>query len=398
MMDNPPFRSPIRAIVAAFLIAASCCAPACTAQFATPNDSSAIPVRLDPVHPNSNSTVTFSAKYLGPIPYASISGKELQDVQMLDPTYRAGLDLSSLARDKTGRFIFTLYVNRANLFQKSVDAYEIGEDPTGGFNDTIQPVNIYIGSDRSALPNSTPLPLHSPYGSPTALAYKPANADPQSLPMGKDFTFHITLDSALDQLGASLGDATATINCDRCLQTLQVKLSKTALSLNDQVDATFTISPSTFKAMAAAAQPESDKYDATITLVVPVTADKGGSRRDQTVPIRVKFTPPLTGIALGVILGTLFGAFIRMYLGTTHTNKQEFYLGLIYAIVCWLFALLLFANGKTAIKLLGFNFDPTQMFPAFMLCLFAGGGPPLVQLLKNSVLGSMLGEKQKNDA
>ena len=384
---------------AAGLASLACSFPACVGQAAGGDQLLGIAVRIDPVHPDATSAVAFSVKPLGPLPYNSISREALSDVSMSDDMYRAELDLSSMGEDKSGRFTFMLYVNRSSLFETSVQSYEIEEDPTGVFNDTIQTVSLHIGPDRTSLVGTARVPLHSPYGSPHGLTYKAATNEPptvQSVPMGTESSFTIALDSALDRMGATLGEPTVSVNCDQCLQLpIQVRLSKNRLIPGDHVDATFTLTPNTLKAMHASAYPASDKFDADLTLTIPLTADTGGSTGQQSIPVHIKFSPPTILIVLSVLLGAVAGAFIRMFLTGTHRDRHEFFLGLIYAGVCWGLAFLIFDNGKTMIKLMGVTFYPTQIFSAFMLCLLAGGGPPLIKLLQDSVLSPMLGGGKK---
>jgi hypothetical protein len=149
--------------------------------------------------------------------------------------------------------------------------------------------------------------------------------------------------------------------------------------------------------MHASRHPASDKYDADLILLIPATAEEGGSSRTQEINVHIKFAPPLKYLILSITIGSLVGALCRLFLVFRVSKRwtwPEFVVGLIYAIVFWCIAFILSANGMTTVKIWGLPFDPTQLFPAGVLCLVAGGGPPLLKLLDDFVVNRFPGGKK----
>ena len=77
---------------------------------------------------------------------------------MADETYRAKIDRQSMATVK-GRFSFKIYVNRSATFNKTVYAYEVGEDTTDTFNDTEKTMSVHVGPERGAVLGTASVPM-----------------------------------------------------------------------------------------------------------------------------------------------------------------------------------------------------------------------------------------------
>ncbi len=363
-----------------FVFASIACANASFAQAPMDRGPS---LRIESVHPDANSTVEFDVKPLGKVPYNSIAQSPFIDVDMHGGIDRAEIDRTSMKTDPgSHRFSFNLYLNDSSLFTQNAYQYQVDQDPTGVFNDTIQSVNLHIGPDGpSAIVGTVRVPLHSPYGASDA--FEPGPIPVQSVRTGSPTSFPLTLKSNLQWLGASLGTPSATVTCGTCLQTpISVQLSTSQLRPADQLIVTVTTVPNMWKAMAASSHPLSDKLDAKLNLLIPFAAD-GGTSWPQPIAVPIKFSPPLPMMAVSVLGGTLIGAFLRALLlrfAATRWSWREFILGLIIASLTWLIAFFIW-SGDTSVKLFGMTFDPTQMFSAFILCVLAGGGPALLKLV-----------------
>jgi hypothetical protein len=342
-------------------------------------------VTLSAVHPDANSTVDFDVKALGMVSYASIARDTFSDVSVNRGIYQVELDRSSMQIDVVSRrFGFTLYVNLRSLFQQSAYAYVIEEDCTGVFDDTIQSVNIQIGSDRPPLIGTVSVPLHSQYGASNPLQSAPGL---QKLHTGSQTVFTFNATSNLNLMGAHMGTPTATISCGSCLQTpIPVQLSTTDLPPGGEFGVTVTTNPNLWKAMSASS-------DATLTVTIPFIAEEQGESgvtAYPTISVPVKFVPPGILLALSVAGGTLLGAFLRMllaYLPKRTWDWTQLVLGIVIAVVCWLVAMFAFSGGNSIIKLFDLNFDPSQTFPAFLLCLLVGGGTGLLKLVEEFIGG-----------
>jgi hypothetical protein len=352
-------------------------------------------VTLASVHPVQSSTVDFDVKYMGLVPWASIAQHSFIDVRVSPGNYRVEVDRTSMQTDPAShQFGFTVYVNQASLFQQSAYGYQFTEDCTGVFNDTIWPVNVSVGESRPPIRGSVLLPVHSPFGASNP--YKP-DGIVQKLNTGSQTVFTVTATSNLDKMGAHLGIPSASISCDPCLQTpIPVQLlGATDITPGGQLSVKVTANPNLWKAMSASSHPFSDKYDALLTITVPFTANEQGEYgataiNTATIQVPIKFSPSKPLLALCVIGGTLLGAFLRMllvYLTKKSWDWTQFILGSVIAVVCWLAVLFAFWGGNSTIKLFGANFDPTQLFAAFMLCLVAGGGAALLKLIEEFIGG-----------
>src|ERR1035437_10309651 len=114
----------------------------CDGQPVCPGGGSPTTGFLRSVHPDPNRIFSFPVTPLGSIPHQAIPQTAAPTaVSMYNPAYEAQIDLSSMGWVR-GRFTFVLYLNHSNLFEKSVYSYQIAEDATGVFNDTVQTVNI----------------------------------------------------------------------------------------------------------------------------------------------------------------------------------------------------------------------------------------------------------------
>ena len=369
-----------------------CCSSNCEGQSAGCKQGLAFAVALDTAFPEANKPVEFTVNERDSIPHSAIpSTAQLINVPMNDGSYQVEFDRQSMAPvGDSARF--TLYVNCRPHFTTAAYEYVVSEDAYDSFNDTIRNVNIRVGANgtdavHSNVMGTAQLPLHSRYGPSPGLVDQ-SEQTVHSLTMGSGAqSFSIRLGSALDRLGATLGEPAASVTCGTCLQQVPPpKLSKTQLLPGDHVDVTVTVTPNVVQAMRASAGPTSEKYDADLNLSIPMTASDGGFPGTQSIIVHIKFSPPWPLTVLSVFFGGLLGAFIRIFVPSAQSNRREFILGLIYAWVSWLFAFLLFANGQTVIKLMGITFDPTQMVSAFALCVLTGGGPPLVKILQDTVM------------
>jgi hypothetical protein len=398
MSDRPdsgrphlPTPSPLPFLAAALLLALSPVLIRAQPSAGTPPFT----VQLDDVHPDANSTVTFTVAPGHALPYASIQNLELVDAKNGTGDYRVQIDLSSMSRGKYGRFGFSLYANRTGQFENTVYAFDVYEDPFGTFNDTIRQVSIRLGPNGTPFLGTVPVPIHSSYGPPSALLYADSKSV-QHVRMGTETDFTIRLDSALD-LGASLADPAATATCDSCVQTpIPVKLSTNRLSPNDHVDVVLKVQPNTFNAMGASAHRSALDYDADVNLSIPVTADQGGSQRTQQIAVHIQFSPPVVFMALIVITGTLAGAFVRMllvYFAGKSWLWPEFWTGTITALIVWALAVAVFSAGHATVEYMGLKFDPTQLLSAGLLTFLAGAGPVFLKALDNSILGKISGGK-----
>ncbi|HEX4008133.1 MAG TPA: hypothetical protein VHX60_18310 [Acidobacteriaceae bacterium] len=347
-------------------------------------------IRIESVHPDANSTVAFDVKPIGKVPYSSIAQDAFIDVSMHEGSYRAEIDQNSMQTQiASRRFVFTLYVNQSSLFSQGAYAYEIDEDATGVFNDTLQSINIHFGEDRPPVMGTVTVPLHSPYGAPNAFSTGTSGAlAVEPLHTGSETSFTLTLTNNLQWLGATLGTPTASVTCDTCLRSpIGVHLSLNQLRPEGQVQVTVTTNPNMWKAMGASSRPAAETYDAVLNISIPFTAE-GGSAATQTIAVPIKFSPPAPMMGLSVVIGTLLGAFLRamlLFFSSRKWDWHEFVVGLVVAALSWLVALLIFSSGNTAVKVFGITFDPTQLMSAFVLCVLAGGGPALMKLLENSL-------------
>jgi len=356
-------------------------------------------IAIDPIHPDANSTVNFTVQPTGTVSHASISQESPLQVQSPDASCQIELDLSTMHRDKSGRFVFSLFANERRQFAQSAYSFLVYEDPSGAFNDTILPVNIRRVSANSPLMGSASIPVHSPYGPPNALSFVSGTGDSQAVhtvPMGTtDFPLTITLQSNLSQLGAALGPAQTDVTCGGCLHSpIPTQLSKNALAPNDRVDVTFKLTANTIPAMYASAHPLSQSADADLYLSIPVTPDQGGSPRSQEIGVHLKFSPPLPLMVLSILGGTIVGALLRVFIGWRANKKwewEEFLMGVIYALLTWGIAIAVFNSGKTTVKIMDVQLDPTQLWSAGLLCLLAGGGPLLLKLADNGIVGKLKG-------
>jgi hypothetical protein len=388
-------------------LAVAGCIASCAFTLAQAGSDQGPPVALTSIHPDPNSTVDFDVKSVGSVSWASIANDSLADVNLNSGTYRAVVDRSKMKPDVAShQFGFTLYVNRTPLFQQTVYAYDISERCTGVFNDTVQSVNVSIGAGQSLIAGSISLPLHSPFGAshpllspysnpnPPYSGLNPSAPAPVNLSTGSQKTFTVTATSNLNLMLAQLGDATATIDCGPCLQTpIPVQLSTTDLEPNSQLTVTVTANPNLWQAMSASRHPETDQYDAILNIAIPFTAGEQGefgATATAVIPVEVKFAPSSLLTALGVVGGTLIGAFLRMWLAWIPKKSwdwREFALGAVIAIVCWLIAAYAASGGILFIKLFGVTFNPTQTLAAFLICLIVGGGPALLKLIEESLPG-----------
>lgn len=359
---------------------AACCLCLCVLSSAQSNLDLGPRITLSAVHPDANSTVDFDVKALGKVSFASIARDAFSDGSINRGNYQVELDRSSMHTDVASRrFDFTLYVNQRSLFQQSAYAYDIEEDCTGVFNDTIQSVNIQIGSERPPLTGTVSVPLHSPYGASNPLQSAPGL---QKLHTGSQTVFTFSATSDLNLMAAHMGIPTASISCDSCLQApIPIQLSTSDLPPGGQFSIMVTTTPNLWKAMSASP-------DATLTIKVPFTAyeqGESGVTAYPTISVPVKFVPLKIFLGLSVAGGMLLGAFLRMllaYFPKRTWDRTQFVLGIVVAGVCWLLAMFAYSGGNSIIKLFGLSFDPTQIFPAFLLCLLVGGGTGLLRLIE----------------
>lgn len=395
----------LSAAVPFFVACAVDCVPACSQTVASQGPV----VTLRNVHPDANSTVDFDVKPVDSVSWASIANHTLANVNLNSGTYRAEVDRTSMKTDvATHQFGFLLFVNRPSLFQQSVFAYEVVENCTGVFNDTIRSVNLDIGVGQSKIEGNVSLPLHSPFGAsnpfqsqysnpnPPYSGLNPSPPPPQKLRTGSQTSFSVTATSNLNFMLAQLGTATASIDCGACLQpSIPVQLSTTSLAPNGSLTVTVSPAPNLWKAMSASRHPDSNKYDAILNVSIPFSAGEqgvSGVTSIATIPIEVTFSPPWPLTALSVAAGTLLGAFLRMWLAWYSDPKKtwqwrEFGLGAAVALVCWVIAMFAAASGNLIIRLFGLTFDPTQVFAAFLLCLLLAGGPALLKQIEQYLPG-----------
>jgi hypothetical protein len=375
------FKYPIMVIVTAVFLTASM---SLQARGQTIFDAqSPVHLHLDAVYPEDNASVSFSITPAGVIENNNLASVTQKDSE--DHSYSVLLDLLTLGRDKSGRFSFSLYVKSNSTNDHKIYQFLVDEDSNSRFNDTIQAVNFQISSASSTSTGVIDLPLHCAFGNRLALDYKPSSVI-QQVPLGGPFSFPIRLTSNLKTFGATLGDATVTAGCKSCWQPgAQATLSKAEIAPNDTVDVTLNVIPSTLHDLAATAtQLASDKSHDVLSLNIKVATDKGGYPADQTIYIPVRFTPPLPYLLLAIFLGALAGGLVRAFLASGADTRRQLLIGFVIAVVVELLAIVLFATTSTQVKVAGFNFDPTQVLPAVVLCLLVGGGPALIKYVKEA--------------
>ena len=367
------------------------------------DDLRTVGLRIDAVHPDASSTVTFTVSYVASYPYTSVPEDSL-DVNMADETYRAKIDRQSMGTLK-GRFTFRIYVNRSASFERTVFVYEVGEDTTDTFNDAEKTVNFRVGPEGNSVLGTAALPMHSPFGPPTALVYKDKDGKISTPPLqpvsiGGNAPFSLTLDNELTNLKATLGNPLVSADCADCWKVIPAaKISQTTINPGDRVTVSFAVTASTLRAMRASAiQIGPDKSNDTLRVSIPVTAE-GGTMRPQVFTVPIRFTPPLTEMVITDYPRSVPRGALRKYfapapkqadgnvLGKRETDGtiKDFVTGLVIALVCEGLAVVLFVETNTEVKLIGVSLDPTQLVPAFLICTLIGGGTVVITAIKNAL-------------
>jgi hypothetical protein len=347
--------------------------------------------------------VTFTVTQIGSLPYKVIP-EDSFDVSMTDGTYRAKIDRQSMATVK-GRFSFVVYVNRSASFEKTVCGYEVAEDTVDSFNDAEEAVSFRIGPEGAAVVGTAAVPMHSPFGPPTALVYKDKNGKVSTPPLepvsiGGNVSFWLPLDNQLTNLKGTIADPSVTAGCTSCWRVAPaVKVSQQLVNPGDRINVSFALMANTMQAMwASAMQFGPDKSNDVLTLSIPVTAE-GGTTRPQVFSVPVRFTPPLWEMIVAVFLGACLGGGLRKMFAlppkpsdgnapadqNTGGGLKNFFVGMALALICEVVAVVLFLETNTEVKLIGINLDPTQVVPAFLLCTFVGGGTAVIVAIENAL-------------
>jgi hypothetical protein len=311
----------------------------------------------------------------------ALDGKEVQSYPSDDGTYSVWIDLN-LERGKYGGFTFNLYLRPSASEGQTLYEYEVDENPTGVFNDVVKPVTLHIGKSNSTV--TSKLALHSAYGPLQALSYAPSTPGTiQGVSLGSSYSFKVQLDNNLQDMAASLGSATVTAGCTRCWRKpAEVNFLDNPLKPRGHTEAAITVYPNTLYALGTTAtllNPNVQQDALTLSFAVTAT---GGVAGTQSIDVPIRFTPPLPYLGLATLLGAVLGGCLRMLLAAGPRDRKLMMLGSIYAVVCELLAIVFFEYTATTIKIAGVNFDPTQILPAFVLCVLVGGGPTLIKAMK----------------
>jgi hypothetical protein len=371
---------------------AFCCAGACFVACTVPVVSQvhAPDLILDSANIRQEGDVSFQTLSLGLDSRTDFPSPRFQLGQTDGSGFRLYLDVDSIQQVRFNAFTFTVYLANANDAGKGSYKYQVTGNPRGSFRDTPVTVNFHVKTGSGNVPGGIVMPVYN--ATRTDLLTAEKQTEPSYVSVSGVTPVQIRLSNGPDTLPVLVTNVAVGENCPNCWTRVGTPVnSQASLQIEPGANATLPIElePNSIPALLhGALLIKSDVPHDTLAVTITYHTNPGGSDRKQTIPTQVRFGPGLIGLALALCAGVSLGLAARYLLTdrfgadkekAVHAIVTAFVLGLIAECV----GVMLTAYGSSKLILFGFDIDPRQLFPAFILAVLVSGGPVLISRLKD---------------
>lgn len=319
--------------------------------------------------------------------------------ETLDQKYIVVVDPGKITPLSFGDFTFRASVKREA--DKTWYSYDVVASPNGSFADVQKEVSFTIGQEGRATV-SIKLPLHSAnYDGALQWIKDDATAD---IGVSASHGPVITLQDSLEGLDIHITKV-AVVNerCPECWQEAQQQPA-TVINPGGKAYLVLNIRPKPLSALWSTAS--TLKPGATqdlLSVVVDYNVDGGGGVKHLPIALPIRFTPSFWHLAIMVVAGALLGIGLAAVLarlkqrtkaaGAADTTQAKspwptvgHVLMTIFLTVVAVGLLVLLASRDSKLVILGFDLDPRQMIPAFVVSALIAGGSP-VKTFASGIIG-----------
>jgi hypothetical protein len=335
---------------------------------------------LQDIEPKSSDSSTHSAYHFVPNPIGEIkalpsNSTDLEEVATasfivsLDPHATQYYELESAFR-------YSLFVRRRDSPGGAVTRFAVWAEPTGDFQDQLATTTVTVKSSTLSESTRLRLPIYSSGNRSDILA--PGYSKPESLALSGEQPITLSLTNRLAlPITVSVKRSGAQARGNLCSSRLDGKGED-----NVRIDANgrsgeldILLTPRTKEAFVAALYPgEKDAAHDSISVTLRYATLQGQWRELPPFIVPVRFRPSLPLLLLLAAAGGLIGVFLAALLSKTASWRnwpRAAIAAVIVAAVAEIIGLLLFAVN-TEVRLLGFNVNPQELLPAFLIGFLGG--------------------------
>ena len=349
--------------------------------------------------------VTFRATYSDQSA-PSVEAVRKHSYETPDQKYIVVVDPDKIAPVSFGDFTFLTSVKRES--DETWYSYDVVASPKGSFADVQKEVSFTIGQEGQATVNIK-LPLHS------------ANYD-DALQWIKDDAIAeigvsasqgpvITLKNSLE--GLDIHITKVAVVYEKCPECWQEAQQQSAIDVNagGKVYPVLNIRPKPLSALwSTASTLKPGATQDVLSVVVDYNVDDGGGVKHLPITLPIRFSPSFWHLAIVVVAGALLGIGLAAVLarlkqrtkpagaadtaqaGQSAKSRKSPWatvgqiLMTIFLSVVAVRLLVLLASRDSKLVILGFDLDPRQMIPAFVVAALIAGGSP-VKTFASGILG-----------
>lgn len=357
--------------------------------FAVNQPSSRPTVSLDPVSFGSGDRVTFKTYPGDSVSRDSRPFKPQYSYQTDNQLYSVFFDPESFTFDpKCGCFTFELVV-RTTAESGPAWVVSVRGDPVGRFADVLEDVDVRIQTSPSEVSHGkVKIPIHSADYDEAIEVVKDPDQPLLVVRLSDTHKPGITLHNRLHNFAIHVSDVQLQPRCDQCWTVSPT--SGIDVPANSQVTLPLNIQPRLIAALFATAFIlKRDSPHDTIDAAFTYSADQGGIPRQLPFQIKVRFNPSFWELTLAVLAGALIGTLLRWWWDPAYSRitKKLVAQSIVLAAVAE-FVAVIAASFDSKFVLLGFDMDPRQFVPAFILATMVAGGPVIAKWLGKLATGN----------
>ena len=354
------------------------------------SDSAGLQLALDPVNVRQEGVVTFSVLFLGLDSQSSFPSPRFQLGQTDDQAFRLYVDGDSIQQIRFKAFTFTAYLADPKSTGEKIYKFQITGNPTGSFRDAPVRVSFHVKTSTANATGAILMPVYN--AAKTDLLLAEDQKEPAYISVSGTTPIQMRLGNAPDALAIFVTEATVSAGCPTCWTQISSAVSEKkpllidpGTSVNLPIDLVANSIPALLQG-AVLIKPDVPHDTLALTLVYHTVP--GGADRKQTIPLKIRFGPGLFGLALALCGGITLGLTAR-YLLTDKLGKdnERALHAILSALVLGLIAesvgVMMTAYGNSKLVLFGFDIDPRQLLPAFILAMLVSGGSAVVSYAKS---------------
>ena len=344
---------------------------------------------LDPVNVRQDGVVTFSTLSLGVENRSDLSEKRYILGQTDDQAFRLWVDTESIQQVRFNAFTFTSYLADARDATQKAYKFQITGNPTGLFRDVTAKVSFHVKTSASSYAGSIHIPVYNAAKTDVLLTEK--QVEPAYVSVSGVTRIQIPLRNVTESLPINVTDVALSEECPKCWTRIGSGITEKApFVLNPGTIGRLAIelAPNTIPALLQGALViKTDVPHDILSVVLTYHTVPGGPEKKQTMTANVRFGPGLFGLALALCGGITLGLAARYLLTGKLGKRTEPALhaissALVLGLVAEFIGIMLTAYGSSKLVLLGFDIDPRQLFPAFILAMLVSGGSAVKHWLK----------------